>query len=66
MLKRNRAKIKAALTHTNTAEEIICDEPMYEDVNGPILSVSVFNTQNNVAYGHTNPSITAVQAETTY
>ena len=65
MLRRNRVKTQAALTHRNKAEEIIYDELMYEDLNRPILSVSVFNTQDNVTYGHTNPSTTAVQAEMT-
>ena len=27
-------------------------EPMYEDVTGALPSVSVINTQDNVAYGH--------------
>ena len=52
ILMRSKAKIKAAsdLQLTNRAERT---EPMYEDVTGPLPSVGAINTQDNVAYGHT-------------
>ena len=31
-------------------------ESMYEDVTGPTPSVSAINTQDNIAYGHTQTS----------
>ena len=39
-------------TTDNTQEGTIHNEPMYEDVVGPLPSVNVINTQANVAYGH--------------
>ena len=62
ILKRSKAKIKALETQlTDTAGESMHMEPMYEDVTGPVPSVSVaINTQDNVAYGHTRTSTTAL------
>ena len=56
ILRRSKAKINAALESHAAAETTHCqvrDEPMYEDVTGPLPSVSVINTQDSVAYGHT-------------
>ena len=52
ILMRSKAKIKAAIEvqPANRAERT---EPMYEAVTGPLPSVSAINTQDNVAYGHT-------------
>ena len=49
---RSKVKIKAAREQSNRAEGTIHDEPMYEDVTGPLPSVDVIDTQANVAYGH--------------
>ena len=59
---RSKAKIKATLELQlvqlpNTAERSIHTESMYEDVTGPLTSVSAINTQDNVAYGHTKTVI---------
>ena len=54
ILRRSKAKINAALeSHRAEGTSLVRNEPMYEDVTGPLPSVSVINTQNNVAYGHT-------------
>ena len=52
ILMRSKAKIKTASDQQliSRAERT---EPMYEDVTGPQLSLSAINTQDNVAYGHT-------------
>ena len=51
---RSKAKINAALeSHRAEGTAGVRDEPMYEDVTGPLPLVSVINTQDNVAYGHT-------------
>ena len=50
---RSKAKIKAALEQSNRAEGITYKESIYEDVTGPLPSVSVID---NVAYGHTKTS----------
>ena len=57
---RNKAKIKALKPQlTNRAERSSTQaEAMYDNVTGPIPSVSVINTQDNVAYGHTKTSMT--------
>ena len=61
ILQRSKARIKALeLQLTNTTGRSIHMEPMYEDVTGPVTSVSVINTQDNVAYGHTITSTTAM------
>ena len=52
----SKAKIKAALEQSNRAEGITYKESMYEDVTGPLPSVSAVDTQDNVAYGHTKTS----------
>ena len=52
----SKAKIKAALEQSNRAEGITYKESMYEDVTGPLPSVSAIDTQDNVAYGHTKTS----------
>ena len=49
---RSKAKIKAACEQSNRAEGTTHNEPMYEDVTGPLSSVDVIDTQANVAYGH--------------
>ena len=56
MLRRSKAQTKAALELSNRSTH---DEPVYEDVTSPLPSVSVINTQDNVAYGHTKTSISA-------
>ena len=52
ILIKSKAKFKAAsdLQLTNRAERT---EPMYEDVKRSLPSVGAINTQDNVAYGHT-------------
>ena len=56
---RNKAKIKALkLQLTNREESSTQVEATYEDVTGPLPSVSIINTQDNVAYGHTQTSMT--------
>ena len=56
---RNKAKIKALkLQLTNRAESSTQAEAMYDNVTGPLTSVSVINTQENVAYGHTKTLMT--------
>jgi hypothetical protein len=62
MLRRNKAKVKAGLEPhlTNTAAGSSSThnmESMYEDVTGPLPSVSVINTQDNVAYGRTTTAL---------
>ena len=56
----SKAKIKAVREHSNRPEGTIHahDEPMYEDVTGPLPSVDVIDTQANVAYGHGQTVIT--------
>ena len=49
----SKAKIKAALEQSKRAEGITHKDPMYDDITGPLPSVSVVDTQDNVAYGHT-------------
>ena len=56
ILKRSKAKIKAALELSNVAEGTIRNDPMYEDVTGSLPPDNVINTQDNVAYGHTKTS----------
>ena len=58
ILMRSKAKIKAALEITNRAERSTHMESMYEDVTGPLPSVSAINTQGNVAYGHIKTATT--------
>ena len=54
ILRRSKAKMNAAIeSHRAEGTSRVRDEPMYEDVTGPLPSVSVINTQDNVAYGHT-------------
>ena len=54
LLKRSKAKIRAASAQSNTAEETTHNEPAYENVMLSLLpSVSAINTQDNVAYGNT-------------
>ena len=54
ILRRSKAKINVALeSHRAEGTTQVREEPMYEDVTGPLPSVSVINTQDNVAYGHT-------------
>ena len=50
----SKAKIKAALNRhqKNRSERITHLEPNHEDVTGPLPSLSVTITQDNVAYGH--------------
>lgn len=56
ILTKSKAKIKK-IQATNRAGSIHM-EPIYEDITGPLPLVSAINTQNNVAYGHTKPSMT--------
>ena len=60
ILKRSKAKIKAVLDlqQISRAERSTHMETMYEDVTGPVPSVSAINTQDNVAYGHTKAPTT--------
>ena len=51
---------KSKIQRSNRADGSIRDEPMYEDVTGPSPSVRTINIQNNVAYGHTKISMTAI------
>ena len=62
ILKRNKAKNTALeLQLSNRAgRSVTHTESMYEDVTGPLPSVSTISTQDNVAYGHTKTSITAL------
>ena len=53
ILRRSKAKINAALELSNRAEGTTHDDPMYEDVTGSSPSDGIINTQDNVAYGHT-------------
>jgi hypothetical protein len=61
ILRRNKAKAEAGLElQSNTARSSSTHnimESMYEDVTGPLPSVSVINTQDNVAYGHTKTTL---------
>ena len=50
---RKKVKIKTAIKKSNSTEETIHNEPMYEDVAGTLSSVSVINAQDNVAYRQT-------------
>ena len=52
----SKAKIKAALEQSNMAEGITYKDPMYDDITGPLPSVSAVDTQDNIAYGHTKTS----------
>ena len=56
VIKRNKAKTTAVLIQSNRAERTIHDEPLYENVTGPLPSFSTITTQDNVAYGHTRTS----------
>ena len=63
-LKRSKAKIRAASAQSNRAEETThkYNEPAYENVTlSPLPSVSVINTHDNVAYGHTTSTRGAMQ-----
>ena len=53
ILKRNKAKTTAVFALSNRAEATTSDEPMYENVTGPLPSISTITTQDNVAYGCT-------------
>ena len=53
ILKRNKAKTVGVLASPNGAEGTTHNEPTYENVTGPLHSVSTIDTHNNVAYGHT-------------
>jgi hypothetical protein len=60
ILRRNKAKAEAGLElQSNTARSSSTHnmELMYEDVTGALPSVSVINTQDNVAYGHTKTTL---------
>ena len=59
LLKRNQVKTLAVLIHSNREEGTTHDEPMSENVIGPLPSVSTINTQDNVAYGHKRTSTRA-------
>ena len=61
-LTKSKAKIKAVLDLqlTNRMERNTHMESVYEDITGPLHSVSTINTQGNIAYGHTKTSITAM------
>ena len=56
ILRRSKAKINTTLELLHKAEGTTGNEPMYEDVTGPSPLVSGINTQDNVAYGHTQTS----------
>ncbi len=56
VIKRSRAKINGGLDDlqlTNPTERSRDTDSMYEDVTGHLPSTSAINTQDNVAYGHT-------------
>ena len=53
ILMKSKAKIKALkLQLTSRDGKNTHMKPMYEDVVGPSPTVSRFNTQDNIAYGH--------------
>ena len=54
ILRKSQAKINAA------SEGTTLDDSMYERVTSPLPSASAINTQDNVAYGHTKTSTTAM------
>ena len=55
ILRRTKAKLTAALEHSNREERSTLMESLYENVTGPSPSASVtINITDNVAYGHTN------------
>ena len=60
ILKRRKAKTTSVFIQSNRAERTEHNEPMYENVTGPLPSVSVINTQENVAYGYIKTSTTAM------
>ena len=55
MLKRRKAKTTAVFVQSNKAEGTEHNEPMYENVTGPLPLISTITTQDNVAYGHIIP-----------
>ena len=59
ILKRNKAKTTAVFIPSNRAEGTSHDEPVYKNVPVPLPSVSIVNTQDNVAYGCTRTSTRA-------
>ena len=63
LLKRSKAKIRAASVQSNRAERTAHNEPVYKNVMlSPLPSVSAINTQDNAAYGHTRTSTRGVGA----
>ena len=60
ILKRRKAKTTTAFIQSNRAEGTEHNEPMYENVTGPLPSVSVIHTQDNAAYGYIKTSTTAM------
>ena len=52
ILTRYKARIKVLELQLTDVTGSTHMEPMYEDVTSPLPSVSVINTQDNVAYGH--------------
>ena len=56
ILRRSKAKINTTLELLHRVEGTTGNEPMYEAVTGPSTLVSGINTQDNVAYGHTQTS----------
>ena len=53
ILRRSKARIKELELQLTNSSAGTHNEPMYEDVSSALPSVSVINTQDNVAYGHT-------------
>ena len=56
ILKKYKTKAVLDLLPVSRAEGSTHMESVYEDVTGPLSSVSAINTQDNVAYGHTQTS----------
>ena len=52
ILKRRKAKSTTAFIQSKRVEGTEHNESMYENVTGPLPSVSVIHTQDNVAYGY--------------
>ena len=61
ILIRSKAKLEAALQQSVSPGETIHEEPMYEDITGPMPSESAINTQDNVAYGHGHTQTTTAR-----
>jgi hypothetical protein len=49
---RSKTKITATVAQLDRAEERESDEPMYDNVTGPLSPVSTVTTRDNVAYHH--------------